>query len=209
MEHFVGSNAELDLCPSRISEEYYVTNRDDLYDRGQAVAFSGAVIRALFGFDEDLCRACTVFSALPSPDLAGGFRFLWEAAFSLGRESGLVRGRKDEVAFTAVFNRQTGRLLLEKAQQLVVRQTVRDGVARVVFRSCMDLTDLPNWEGWVPFDFLTALYLVSLKVTHPTVHTVLANIYFGVGIPLKNLDFPVKVESTEDQRYIYGMINSR
>jgi hypothetical protein len=37
MDHFAGSNAELDLCPSRVSEEYYVTNRDDLYDRGPAV----------------------------------------------------------------------------------------------------------------------------------------------------------------------------
>ena len=92
---------------------------------------------------------------------------------------------------------------------MIVRKTVSNNIAEIIFRSCVSTQGFANFEGYADFDFITALSILLIKDKYPNIHTVRANVYFGGGKYLDNLNFPVKVESALDQRFIYGLLNSR
>lgn len=198
-----------EICPQYICERYYYDNQAYMYDNGLAVDFSAAIIKSLFGFDENLYNNCILFSELENPRKASGFGHLWRAVFRLCKEKQLIQNSHDKVAYADLFNYQIGKSLLDEAEQLVVRNKVYGNTAEIVFKSCISTQGFANFEGYADFDFITALSVLLIKDKHPSVHTIRANVYLNHGIPLENIDFPVKVEPTVDQRFIYGLINSR
>ena len=180
-----------------------------MYDNGLAVDFSITIIKSLFGFDEKLSNYCLLFSELENPKKASGFGHLWCAVFQLCKEKQLIQNDNDKIPYVEVFNHQNGKSLFDKAKQLIVRKTVLNDTAEIIFKSCMSTQGFANFEGYANLDFITALSILLIKDKYPDIHTVKANVYFNHGVPLENIDFPVKVESTLDQREIYGLINSR
>lgn len=198
-----------EICPQYIYERYYYENQAYMYDNGLAVNFSISIIKALFGFDERLLNNCLLFSELENPRKASGFEHLWRTVFQLCKEKQLIQNGNDKITYAEVFNHQNGKSLLDKAEQLIIRKTVRNDTAEIVFKSCMSTQGFADFEGYADFDFITALSILLIKDKYPSVHTVRANVYLNHGIPLENIDFPVKVEPTVDQRFIYGLINSR
>ena len=90
-----------------------------------------------------------------------------------------------------------------------MRKTVSYNTAEIVFKSCISTQGFKNFKGYADFDFIIALSILLIKEDYPNIQTVKANVYFGSGMYLDNLAFPVKVESTLNQRSIYGLINSR
>lgn len=198
-----------EICPQYICERYYYDNQAYMHDNGLALDFSASIIKSLFGFDEKLFNKCLLFSELENTTKAGGFGHLWRAVFRLCKEKQLIQNSRDKIAYADVFNYQIGKLLFNEAEQLVVRKTVSNKTAEIVFKSCISTQGFANFEGYADFDFITALSILLIKDKYPSVHTVRANVYLNHGIPLENIDFPVKVEPTVDQRFIYGLINSR
>ncbi len=198
-----------EFCPQYICETYYYDNQTYMYDNGLAVDFSVAIIKSLFGFDEKLYNNCILFSELENPRKASGFGHLWRAVFRLYKEKQLIKDSHDKIPYSDVFNYQIGSLLVDEAKRLVVSQKLSNDIVEIVFRSYITTNGFADFEGYADFDFITALSILLIKDKYPNVHTVRANVYLNHGIPLENIDFPVKVESTVDQRFIYGLINSR
>ena len=198
-----------EICPQYICERYYYDNQAYMYDNGLAVDFSAAIIKSLFGFDEKLYNSCILFSELKNPRKASGFVHLWRAVFRLCKEKQLIQDSHDKIPYSDVFNYQIGNLLVDEAKRLVVHQKASNDTVEIVFRSCITTNGFSDFEGYADFDFITALSVLLIKDKYPNVHTVRANVYLNQGVPLENIAFPVKVEPTVDQRFIYGLINSR
>lgn len=198
-----------EICPQYICERYYYDNQAYMYDNGLAVNFSVEIIKSLFGFDEKLFNYCMLFSELETSKKVSGFGHLWRAVFRLCKEKQLIRNSYDKIPYANVFNYQIGSLLVDEAKRLVVRQKASNDTVEIVFRSCIATDGFVGFEGYADFDFITALSILLIKDKYPNVHTVKANVYLNYGIPLENINFPIKVEPTVDQRFIYGLINSR
>lgn len=193
-----------DHMPRLISCRFLAKNAAEMRKNCWMVDFVNTTIRSLFGFDEKLYRTCLLFSA-PDP-----FRHLWHAAFALHEKDGVIKTWDNEVAFSSIFNYATGERLVAKAQQLILQNRVTDDVAHVLFRSCISTEGFAGFEGYADFDVVTALSILFLKERYPHIHTVKGNLYLGGGTILFDEHvFPVKVESTLDQRFIYGLINGR
>lgn len=199
----------LDIHPPYITERFLYDQQAPLNSAGLATDFSKGVITALFGYDEAVLAAGLLFIEKQNAAIGSAFAHLWEAVFTLCRDWGLVKDRYDSVPYTAVFNHQIGQRLVQKAEQLVVRETLCGDTAEITFQSCMPTQGFRDFEGYANFDFIAALSVLRLKDKYPHLNTVKANVYFSSGVPLKTMDFPVTVESTIDQRFIYGLINSR
>ncbi len=196
-----------DYIPECINRRFIYDNQKYLNENNLATDFSEAVITSLFGFDKNILEKCLLFSESQTVAIGSAFSHLWDAIFRIHNKNTFVNN--EEMAYNSVFNYQTGKVLVQKAKQLVVRKKVYGNTAEIVFKSCMPTQGFPNFEGYADFDFITALSILLIKEDYPDIQMVKANVYFRGGIYLDNLDFSVKVESTLDQRYIYGLINSR
>lgn len=211
MEQRNQSMCDFELRPRFISEGYYFSNVVYVEDHALEVEFSCLVIEALFGYNRELYEKCLIFSVPKNPRLAGAFSELWYAAFGVAKAKGLLKGNAadERIEYDAIFNYDTGKTLIEKAKKHIVKQTIDKETARIVFASCIPTADFEKFEGYTHFDIVTALSILLLKEQYPELQRVKANVYLCGGITPENINFPVKVESTVDQRYIYFLINNR